>query len=69
VMRLWGNIVQYQRGIIGNVRLRGTVEMGYHKSWHYDQRLQTVQPPYMPPLKDEKGNMRFKTIYWKRPDV
>lgn len=69
VMRLWGNVVQYQRGIIGNVRLRGTVEMGYYKSWHYDQRLQTVQPPYMPPLKDEKGNMRFKTIYWKRPDV
>ncbi|MBL8025372.1 MAG: hypothetical protein JNL74_03130, partial [Fibrobacteres bacterium] len=67
-MHLWGNIVQYQRGIIGNVRLRGSIEMGYKKDWHYDTRLQTVSPPFMPPLKDEQGNMRFKTIYWKRPD-
>jgi len=43
--------------------------MGYHKDWHHDTRLQTLQPPCMPPLKDEKGNMRFKTIYWKRSDV
>jgi hypothetical protein len=68
-MQLWGNVVQYQRGIIGNVRLRGSIEMGYRKDWHYDTRLQTVSPPYIPPLKDDKGYMRFKTIYWKRVDV
>jgi hypothetical protein len=68
-MYLWGNLIQWERGIIGNVRLRGTVQMGYTKSWHFDKRFQTLPPPYVPPLVDEKGYMQFRTVYWARPDV
>jgi len=66
VMHLWGNIVQWERGIVGSSRLRGTIKLGYDKNWHYDKRLVQIPPAYFPPLTDLEGRMLFKAIYWDR---
>ena len=68
-MQLWGSVIQWERGIMGNVRMRGTIKQGYVKKWHYDRRLSALSLPFFPPLVDEKGNMTFKTVYWGRSNV
>jgi len=68
-MHLWGSIIQFERGIIGSVRLRGRIARGYIKNWHYDRRLKTRPPAYFPPLIDSQGRKRFRTVYWGRPGV
>lgn len=67
VMRLWGSVVQKERGVVGSWRLRHTMFQGYTKSWHYDPRLKLEDPQLViPPL---SGGGAYTIIAWERVNV
>lgn len=61
-LSVYGGIIQANRGIMGSFNgNNGTKLSGYTKDYHYDPRLQSMNPPFFPTTGD------YKVLVWQEP--
>ena len=61
-LTVYGGLIQANRGIVGSFNGNtGTKLSGYTKDYHYDQRLNSMNPPFFPATGD------YKTLVWQEP--
>ncbi len=58
---LRGAITQYRRGYVHRSNHQST---GYGKDYSFDQRLNTMSPPYFIEATDAEGNAQFEIVSW-----